>query len=202
MKVVAVLLAGGQGSRMATDGQGPDKPLRRLAGRPLLAHAIDRVRPQVEAMVLNANGDPARFATFGLEVVPDDVPDQPGPLAGILSGLRWAARQGATDVLSIATDTPFLPPDLATRLHAARTAAGVPLACAGSCGWTHPVIGLWPVSLADALEADLRAGTRKIDSWTARHGIAVADFPAHPFDPFFNVNRPEDLAEAERILLK
>ncbi len=202
MKVVAVLLAGGQGSRMATDGQGPDKPLRRLAGRPLLAHAIERVRPQVDAMVLNANGDPTRFAVFGLDIVADDVPDQPGPLAGILSGLRWAARHGATDVLSIPTDTPFLPADLVARLQTAREAAGVPLACAGSGGWTHPVIGLWPVALADTLEADLRAGMRKIDSWTACHGVATADFPTDPFDPFFNVNRPADLAEAERLLLK
>ncbi len=202
MKLVAVLLAGGQGSRMAVDGQGADKPLRLLAGRPLLAHAIDRIRPQVEAMVLNANGDPARYAAFGLDIIPDDIPDHPGPLAGILSGLRWAIRQGATDVLSIATDTHFAGTCQATRLHTARTAAHVPLACAGSGGWTHPVIGLWPVTLADALEADLRAGTRKIDTWTARHGIAVADFPTHPFDPFFNVNRPDDLAEAERILLK
>jgi molybdopterin-guanine dinucleotide biosynthesis protein A len=199
MKLVAVLLAGGQGSRMAADGQGPDKPLRLLAGRPLLAHAIDRVRPQVEALVLNANGDPARFAAFGLEIVPDDVPDQPGPLAGILAGLRWAAHNGATDVLSIPTDTPFLPADLASRLHAARAQASVPLACAGSGGWTHPVIGLWPTRLADALEADLRAGLRKIDTWTAKHGVAVAEFPTDPFDPFFNVNRPQDLADAERF---
>ena len=202
MKVVAVLLAGGQGSRMAVDGQGTDKPLRRLAGRTLLAHAIERMRPQVDAMVLNANGDPARFAAFGLEVVADDVPDQPGPLAGILAGLRWARRQGASDVLSVATDTPFLPADLVARLQAARAAAGMPLACAGSGGWTHPVIGLWPVALADALEADLRAGHRKIDAWTARHGVAVADFATTPFDPFFNVNRPADLVEAERVLLK
>ncbi len=202
MKVVAVLLAGGQGSRMAVDGRGPDKPLRPLAGRPLLAHAIDRVRPQVDGLVLNANGDPARFAAFRLDVVGDDMPGQPGPLAGILAGLRWAARAGASDVLSVATDTPFLPADLVERLQAARAAAGVPLACAGSGGWTHPVIGLWPVRLADALEADLRAGMRKIDLWTARHGVAVADFPTLPFDPFFNVNRPEDLAAAERFVLK
>ncbi len=202
MKVVAVLLAGGQGSRMAVDGRGPDKPLRPLAGRPLLAHAIDRVRPQVDGLVLNANGDPARFAAFRLDVVGDDMPGQPGPLAGILAGLRWAARAGASDVLSVATDTPFLPADLVERLQAARAAAGVPLACAGSGGWTHPVIGLWPVRLADALEADLRAGMRKIDLWTAWHGVAVADFPTLPFDPFFNVNRPEDLAAAERFVLK
>jgi molybdopterin-guanine dinucleotide biosynthesis protein A len=194
------LLAGGQGLRMAADGQGGDKPLRLLSGRTLLDHAIARVRPQVDAMVLNANGDPARFAALGLPVVADDVPDHPGPLAGILAGLRWAGRMGATDVLSVATDTPFLPTDLVVRLQAARTEAGVTLACAGSGGWTHPVIGLWPVELADRLEADLRRGMRKIDAWTAQFGVATADFSTVPFDPFFNVNRPEDLAAAEGFL--
>jgi molybdopterin-guanine dinucleotide biosynthesis protein A len=202
MSVMAVLLAGGLGSRMATDGRGPDKPLRPLGGQPLLTYAIGRIGPQVKAMVLNANGDPSRFAVFGLDVVADEVPGQLGPLAGILAGLRWAAARGGTDVLSVPTDTPFLPQDLVARLQAARSAAAVPLACAGSGGWTHPVIGLWPVALADALEVDLRAGTRKIDAWTMRHGVAVADFATDPFDPFFNVNRPEDLAEAENLLLR
>ncbi len=197
--VVAVLLAGGQGVRMAADGKGADKPLRRLAGRTLLEHAIARIGPQVSAMVINANGDPARYAAFGLDVVADDVPGHPGPLAGILAGLRWAAAHGETDVVSIAADTPFLPLDLVARLQMARTAAAVPFACAGSGGWTHPVIGLWPTAYADRLESDLRAGTRKIDAWTAQFGVATADYPTEPFDPFFNVNRPEDLAQAEQI---
>ena len=200
MDVVAVLLAGGQGSRMAADGQGPDKPLRLLGGRTLLDHAIERIRPQVGGMVINANGNPARFANWGLEVVADDVPDQPGPLAGILAGLRWASARGASDLVSVAADTPFLPFDLVSRLEEARRLAGVPLACAGSGGWTHPVIGLWPVALGDALEADLRAGMRKIDRWTAKFGVATADYPVIPFDPFFNVNHPEDLAEAALLL--
>jgi molybdopterin-guanine dinucleotide biosynthesis protein A len=201
-KVAAVLLAGGQGSRMAADGQGGDKPLRLLGGRALLDHAIARVAPQVGAMVLNANGDPTRFAAWGLEVVADKLPDFPGPLAGILAGLRWAAQRGFQDVLSVPTDTPFLPIDLLARLDEARQAAGAPLGCAASGGWTHPVIGLWPVTLADALEADLRAGMRKIDAWTAKHGVASAEFATVPFDPFFNVNRPEDLREAEQLMLK
>lgn len=200
MDFAAVLLAGGQGSRMAVDGQGSDKPLRSLGGRALLDHAIARIAPQVGAMVLNANGDPARFAAWRLDVVPDAIQGHPGPLAGILAGMRWAAARGITHVLSVPTDTPFLPPDLLERLDHARRAQGVPLACAASGGWTHPVIGLWPAHLADALEADLRAGTRKIDAWTARHGVAHADFPIVPFDPFFNVNRPEDLLEAEGLL--
>lgn len=199
-KVAAVLLAGGQGSRMAADGKGPDKPLRLLGGKTLLDHAIARVAPQVGAMVLNANGDKLRFASWGLPVVADPLPDFPGPLAGILAGMRWAAENGFEDVLSVATDTPFLPHDLVARLDAARRENSVPLACAASGGWTHPVIGLWNVSLADVLEADLRAGIRKIDAWTARHGVAQADFAIHQFDPFFNVNRPDELAKAETLL--
>ena len=195
MAVVAVLLAGGQGTRMG----GGDKPLRLLAGRPLLEHVMARIAPQVDGMVLNANGDAARFAAFGLPVVADPMEGYPGPLAGILAGMRWAAGQGARDVLSVPTDTPFLPPDLWVRLEAARNDAGVALACAASGGWAHPVIGLWPVRLADALEADLRAGMRKIDRWTAMHGIAQADFGTAPFDPFLNVNTPDDLAGAEEI---
>lgn len=199
-RTAAVLLAGGQGSRMAEDGQGPDKPLRLLGGQTLLDHAIARITPQVGGMVLNANGDPLRFAAWNLPVVADPLPDFPGPLAGILAGLRWAAARGFSDVLSVATDTPFLPYDLVSRLDAARLAASVPLACAASGGWTHPVIGLWDVSLADALEADLRGGMRKIDAWTSRHGVAQAEFAIHGIDPFFNVNRPGDLAEAEILL--
>ena len=200
--IAAVLLAGGQGSRMAVDGRGPDKPLRLLAGRSLLDHVIARVAPQVTALVLSANGDPGRFAAWRLDVVPDALPDHPGPLAGILAGLRWGQAHGFTDMLSVAADTPFLPNDLVSRLQAARTDASVPLACAASGGWTHPVIGLWKVALADALEADLRGGLRKIDVWTARHGVAHAEFSVIPFDPFFNVNRPDDLAEAERYCMK
>ena len=150
-------------------------------------------------MVLNANGDPSRFAAFGLDVIADDMPDHPGPLAGILAGMRWAARHGFTDVLSVPTDTPFLPRDLVTRLNAARREARRPLACAASGGWTHPVIGLWPVALADALEAAMHGGMRKIDRWTAQHGCATAEFEITGFDPFFNVNTPEELAEAEEI---
>ena len=193
---VAVLLAGGLARRMG----GGDKPLRLLQGRPLLDHVIARIRPQVRALVLNANGDAARFARWGLEVVADPLPDFPGPLAGVLAGMRWAAARypDAEAVLSVPTDTPFLPADLVARLDAARAAAGLPIACAASGGRTHPVIALWPVALADALEAGLRAGERKIDAWTARYGVAEAAFDDAAGDPFFNVNRPEELGEAER----
>jgi molybdenum cofactor guanylyltransferase len=196
---VAVLLAGGLARRMG----GGDKPLRLLHGRTLLDHAIGRIRPQVCALVLNANGDPARFRPWGLPVVSDPLPDFPGPLAGVLAGMRWAAAHhpAVADILSVPTDTPFLPADLVPRLQAARAGTPDMIACAASRGRTHPVIALWPVVLADALEAALLAGTRKIDAWTAQYGVAQAAFDDTQDDPFFNVNRPEDLAEAERNLL-
>lgn len=197
-ETLAVVLAGGLARRMG----GGDKPLRHLAGRPLLDHVLGRLRPQAAAVILNANGDPARFAAWGLPVVGDGLPDHPGPLAGILAALDWAATQrpDLPWVASVPGDSPLIPTDLVARLHQARAAAGVPLACARSAGQTHPPIGLWPVALREDLRAALQGGERKIDRWTARHGIAWADWPADPIDPFFNANAPEDLAEAERLL--
>ncbi len=193
---LAVILAGGLARRMG----GGDKVLRPLAGRPLLDHVLDRLRPQVPAIILNANGDPDRFAGFGLPVIADTLPGHPGPLAGILAALEHAAGLGLADVLSVTGDAPFIPLDLLARLRTARDAAGTPLACARSGGQVHPPIGLWPVALRDDLRKALLAGERKIDRWTARHGCAPADWPATPCDPFFNANAPEDLAEAERLL--
>ncbi len=193
---LAEVLAGGLARRMG----GGDKPLRLLGGRPLLDHVLARVGPQVARVVINANGDPGRFAAYGLPVVADPLPDHPGPLAGVLAGLDWAAQAGVTDVLSVPGDCPFLPGDLLARLDAARRAAGVPMACAASGGWTHPPVALWPVSLRGELRAALLAGEKKIDRWTARFGCAGAEWPAVPVDPFFNANAPEDLAEAERLL--
>jgi molybdopterin-guanine dinucleotide biosynthesis protein A len=191
-----VILAGGRATRMG----GGDKPLKTVRGAPILSHVIARVARKGRAIVLNANGDPQRFSSFGLPVVADAQSDFPGPLAGILSGLDWAAAQGFTgDVLSVPGDCPFIPHDLAERLDEARTAAHLPLACAGSGGWTHPVIGLWPVTIRDELRAALDAGERKIDRFTARFGCATAEWPVEPHDPFFNVNTPEEWAEAERI---
>ena len=182
---------------------GGDKCLRPLGGRPLLAHIVERARPQVAELVLNANGDPARFAAFGLPVVADSVPGFAGPLAGILAGLDWVAahRPEAPSLLSIATDSPFFPPDLAARLVAALSAEGAELACAASAGQAHPVFGLWPIALRHELRRALtEEGVRKIGLWTARYRLATVDFPTDPFDPFFNANRPEDLAEAEHLL--
>ena len=195
---LGLILAGGLARRMG----GGDKTLRDAGGRPLLAHLIERLGPQVNGLLLNANGDPARFAPFGLPIAPDGVDGFPGPLAGVLAGLDWAAahRPGCLWVVSCPGDTPFPPADLVARLHAAREAAALPLACAASGGQTHPPVALWPVALRDALRSALLAGERKIDRWTARHGCATADWPVEPYDPFFNANTPEDVAAASRIL--
>ncbi|MBL8569459.1 MAG: molybdenum cofactor guanylyltransferase MobA [Phreatobacter sp.] len=196
---LGVLLAGGLARRMG----GGDKPMRAIGGRTLLDRAIDRLAPQCDGLILNANGDLERFAATGLPVVADTVEGFAGPLAGILAALDWARenRPGIGWVVSIPTDSPFLPADLVVGLHAARHAAGTPLACARSGDQTHPVVGLWPVALAAELRHALVVeDIRKIDRWTARHGIAEAVWPLEPFDPFFNANRPEDLGEAEAIL--
>ncbi len=201
MSVAGVILAGGRATRMG----GGDKTLLEVAGRPLLAHVIARLAPQVAEIALNANGDPARFAAFGLPVIPDTVPDFAGPLAGVLAGMRWAAARGHAAIVTAAGDTPFFPATLAARLAEAARAKGVPLACAATTDperglSEHPTFGLWPVALAEDLEAALRHGhVRKVILWTSRHGCARALFDdAGPF-PFFNVNTPEDLDEAGRI---
>ena len=196
--VVGVLLAGGQSRRMG----GGDKSLRLLGGRPILDRVIERFRSQVDRLILNANGDPVRFAATGLPVVPDSVEGFAGPLAGVLAGLDWTAANvpAALWIVTAATDAPFLPLDLVSRLIVA-TEEGAELVCASSHGQPHPVIGLWPVRLREDLRRALvEGGVRKVDAWTARHRLAVVDFPAFPVDPFFNVNSPEDLAAAERLI--
>lgn len=197
--VAGVLLAGGLSRRMG----GGDKCLLKLGGRTLLERVIERARPQVSALVLNANGDPARFASYGLPVTADAVKGFAGPLAGVLTGLEWAARNapGCRWVASFATDAPFLPTDMVQRMVDALAAERAEMACAASGGRAHPVFGLWPVSLADALRRALVAEeVRKVDVWTARYRLIEVDFPAEPIDPFFNANRPEDLEAAERFL--
>lgn len=197
--VAGVLLAGGQSRRMG----GGDKCLRDLAGETILARVIARARPQVNALILNANGDPDRFAGYGLPVVADSVPGFAGPLAGVLAGLDWTARH-APDcgwLASFATDAPFMPKDLVARMLAAVEAEGADLACASSGERHHPVFGLWPVALRDDLRrAMVEEEVRKVDVWTARYRLAVVPFPVAPYDPFFNTNRPEDLAEAAHLL--
>lgn len=199
--MAGVLLAGGLSRRMG----GEDKAFCVLEGESLLARVIARIRPQVRALVLNANGDPARFACFGLPVAADVVEGFAGPLAGVLTGLEWAARNapGCAWVASVATDAPFLPDDLVARLLAAAEREGADMACAASGGRSHPVFGLWPVHLApDLRRAMVEEGVRKVDAWTARYRLAVAEYSDRPFDPFFNINAPEDLAEAERLLAR
>ncbi|HEY2228160.1 MAG TPA: molybdenum cofactor guanylyltransferase MobA [Xanthobacteraceae bacterium] len=198
MKPLGLVLAGGLARRMG----GGDKARIRIGGITILERVLKRIQPQCTALILNANGDPARFADSGLAVVPDSVPGFAGPLAGILAGLDWAAahRPDVADVTSVPGDCPFLPADLVTRLAAARAAAGTPLACARSGDWRHPVVGLWPVRLREDLRHALVVeDLRKIEIWTARHGIVTVDWPTEPIDPFFNVNTPEDAARAEQI---
>lgn len=196
MIVAGVLLAGGLARRMG----GGDKGMRTLLGRPLLDWVIERARPQVAALALNANGDPARLLRFGLPVIADGVPDHAGPLAGVLAGLDWAAAAvpGATHVASFATDAPFLPRDLVRRLAAA-LGEGAELACAASGGRSHPVFGLWPIALRHDLRRAMEEGVRKVDQWTGHYRLATVEFDAAPLDPFFNVNRAEDLAAAEGL---
>jgi molybdenum cofactor guanylyltransferase len=195
---LGLVLAGGLARRMG----GGDKALIVIGGAAILDRVLGLLRPACAEIVLNANGDPGRFARYGLPVIPDSVPDFAGPLAGILAGLDWAAvnRPDLAWVASVPGDCPFLPDDLITRLHEARRDAGLPLACARSGDWRHPVVGLWPVALREDLRRALvEESLRKIEAWTARHGVAIAHWPAEPVDPFFNVNTPEDTAEAERL---
>jgi molybdopterin-guanine dinucleotide biosynthesis protein A len=197
--VAGVILAGGLSRRMG----GGDKCLRPIGGRPILARIVERVRPQVDALVLNANGDPTRFAAFDLPVAADVVEGFAGPLAGVLTGLEWAARHApqCSWVASFASDAPFLPRDLVARLLAAVEGEGADLACAASQGQAHPVFGLWRTDLAGALrKALVEEGIHKVDRWTARYKLVQVGFAVEPVDPFFNANSPEDLAEAERLL--
>lgn len=199
--VPGVILAGGLARRMG----GGDKSLLPLSGRPILAHVIDRLRPQTAALALNANGDPARFAAYGLPVLPDPMADYPGPLAGVLAGLLWAREGGFDAIVTVAADTPFFPADLVARLFDAAPAGGPLLALAATPDpkrgtLRHPTFGLWPVALLDDLNAALEDGVRKIVLWTDRHGAGTALFDTPGHDTFFNVNTPEDRDEAERIL--
>ena len=198
-RVVGVILAGGQSRRMG----GGDKILRLVGGRSILDRVIERLRPQVSRLVLNANGDPERFAANGLPVVADTVPGFPGPLAGVLAGLDWVAAEmpEAVWIVTVAADVPFLPFDLVSRLvHAAEQ--GAELVSAASRGQTHPVIGLWPIGLREDLRRALvREGAHSVSGWTSSRRLAIVDFPAVSVDPFFNVNTPDDLAAAERLLV-
>jgi molybdopterin-guanine dinucleotide biosynthesis protein A len=204
LRIFGLILAGGAGRRMG----GADKALLLLRGRPLLSHVADRFAPQVEGLALSANDDPHRFAAFGLPVLPDIAADSDsscdgdstrnGPMAGLLAGLLWARDQGASHLATVSVDTPFLPCDLVPRLLLA-TLPGSGAAIAESAGRRHPTCGLWPVTLALPLGDALAAGERRIGQWAEASGARTAGFNDTP-DPFFNLNTPEDLARAERLL--
>ena len=198
---LGVILAGGQSQRMG----GGDKGLLQLGDRSILDHVIARLAPQVDAVALNANGDTSRFDTLALPVVEDGIAGFPGPLAGILAGLDWAAMQGADSIVTVAADTPFFPTDLVERLFAERAAADSAIVLAAirdeNCKlWRQPTFGLWPVSLKEDLRQALQGGVRKVVLWTDRHGASEAVFETTPIDPFFNVNTPDDLAKARQLL--
>lgn len=196
--IIGVLLAGGLARRMG----GGDKPMQTVGGQSMLARVIDRLAPQCDGLILNANGDPARFADLDLPVVADAVAGFPGPLAGILAGLDWVAlnRPQTRWMLSAAADCPFLPRDLVRRLDNARREQDAPLAVAASGGQSHHVIALWSLALREPLrDAVVNEGFRAVGRWMARHPVATVEWPVTPFDPFFNANTPDDLAEAERL---
>ncbi|MCK0167836.1 molybdenum cofactor guanylyltransferase MobA [Jannaschia sp. S6380] len=192
-----LILAGGRATRMG----GGDKGRLPVGGRSLVERVIDRIGPQVDALALSANGPPGRWADLGLPVLADADPDRPGPLAGVLAGLDWAAGQGRPHIVTAAADTPFLPPDLVPRLLAAAGPTGLALAATRDDDRVRPqpTFGLWPTALRDDLRAALAQGTRKILAWTDRHEAGLALFPTAPLDPFFNVNTPEDLQRAEDL---
>ena len=197
-ETLGVVLAGGLARRMG----GGDKAHIRVGGASILDRVIARLRPQCSRLILNANADPARFADSGLPVVADSVADHAGPLAGILAGLDWAADHAPQIewVVSAPSDCPFLPRDLVARLHRARIEAGATLACARSREWRHPVVALWPVALrGDLRRALISESLRKVDQWAARYSLGIAEWPAAPVDPFFNVNTPAEAAEADRM---
>ncbi|WP_419740566.1 molybdenum cofactor guanylyltransferase MobA [Ruegeria sp.] len=208
-KPLGVILAGGLATRMG----GGDKGLLQIGGQSLLSHVIERLCPQVDSLALNANGDAARFAEWDLPVLPDSIEGYAGPLAGVLAGLDWAAEQGADRIVTAAADTPFFPRDLVARLTEVAQGQTHPLVLAttprtgdgalksgGKKVNRHPTFGLWPVALRDDLRAALNDGLRKVVLWTDKHDGREALFPADPFDPFFNVNTPDDLVRAEKLL--
>lgn len=200
MKIAGVILAGGQATRMG----GGHKGLLRLGGRRVIEHVIDRLSPQVDDIVINANGDPTVWSDFPYRVIADSMAEYPGPLAGILAGMDWAASQGATHVVSVAADTPFFPANLVQLLTKAAIDADQPISLAatkeGEKTWRHPTFGLWPVALADDLRQAIDNGMRKVVIWTDAKGCTKAVFPSVPLDPFFNINTPKDLALAEEMV--
>ena len=197
--VAGILLAGGLSRRMG----GGDKCLRHLGGQTILSRIVGVVAPQVDVLALNANGDPARFEAYGLPVIADTVDGNVGPLAGVLTGMEWAAihQPDFEWIVTVPTDAPFLPTDVVYRLFQVVAEDRSDMACAASSGRHHPVCGLWPVRLRDALRKAITVDeVRKVDEWTGRYSLSIVDFDTSSYDPFFNTNRPEDLVQAEAML--
>jgi len=197
--ITCVILAGGLARRMGNI----DKATIVLDREPLLAHVLKRMRPQTDKIIINANGDPDRFEKWDLPVVGDTVPDFPGPLAGVLAAMEWVQIHDPETkwIVSLPVDTPFAPVDLITRLSQSVTDNKADLACAMSNGRAHPVVGFWPVELVENLRNALtRDGIRKVDLWTGQFNLVHTEFDTEPVDPFFNINRPDDIKQAERIL--
>ena len=196
-KVLGVILAGGQARRMG----GADKPLTEIAGKPLLQYVVERLSPQLTHLLLNANGDAERYAQFNLPVQEDIVTGFAGPLAGVLSAMAWARafQPQVSHVITVAADTPFYPGEYVDNMLAAVDEKNT-LACASYKGRTQPVFGLWPVDLHNELhQALVEEDIHKVDLFTARYGVADVNFDAMPFNPFFNVNRIEDVAAGEAL---
>ncbi len=191
VRTPAVILAGGLSRRMG----GGDKGLLPFGDGTVLSHVLARLSPQAAPIALNANGDPRRFATLGLAVLPDPMPGHPGPLAGILAAIEWAAAHGTSSVLTTPGDAPFIPFDLLQKL----SEAGAP-ALAASGGRVHAATGLWPSALAPLLREALSAGIRRVQAFAEAQGARVVTFaiPDGGPDPFLNLNTPEDLATARR----
>ena len=198
--IAGVILAGGQSRRMG----GGDKALLDLGGKPMLAHVIARLAGQVQPLAVSANGDPARFQSFGLPVIADAAGDFAGPLAGVLAGLRWARTEGASFVVTVPSDSPFIPLDLVARLTDAALSAPSRFAVAASGGRVHPVAGLWPIDMAEVIEAALARDERRVQAFVEKAGAAVVSFEDVSIgearvDPFFNANTPEELQAARDI---
>ncbi|MCY4287132.1 MAG: molybdenum cofactor guanylyltransferase MobA [Aestuariivita sp.] len=197
----AVILAGGRAIRMG----GREKCLLQLGGQKILSHVIARLAPQVSQIALNANGNPKRFSDFNYPVIPDSIAGFVGPLAGVLAGMDWAASIGQTEIISVASDTPFFPKDLVQRLREKADITCFPLVLAAENHPTkgrirHPTFGLWPIELREDLRSSLQSGLRKIVHWTDRHKGHCVDFATKEGRAFFNVNTPEDLIAAETLL--
>jgi len=199
MAIALVILAGGKATRMG----GGDKPLIPLAGRPILDHILARL-PQIgHPIALNVNGESSAFDAYSLPVLADSLPDHPGPLAGVLAGLDWAAGlPGITDLITLPGDCPFPPRDLMEKLVEGREKGGTPLACATSGGRSHPVIALWPVEARETIRSALQAGERKVGRLIEEIGCTRVEWPTMPFDPFLNINTPEDVASAEQLIAR